>query len=271
MELGLLNAFILGLLQGVTEFLPISSSGHLVLVEDLMGLDVAGLKSFDVMVHIGSLLAIFIYFRTDIWEMIKALMDFLTGRLKKDNPYFRLIIFIVMGTIPAVIVGLLFEDQIDAMFRSKMPVAIVMIVLALIYVLGEFVFKKKIKPKNFEQITWVNALAIGVAQAIAIIPGISRSGSTIVTGLFFGIDRKAAARFSFLLGIPAIMGAGLLTSFKVTGQEIELIGIGSLVVGFLSSFVFGYLSVSFLMNYLRKHSLLVFAGYLVILAFFVLI
>jgi len=248
----------LGILQGITEFLPISSSGHLVLGENLLGLQVESLKMFDVVVHLGSLLAILLYFWRDIWLMIKSLGKFLSG--KWQDPHTKMIGFILVGTIPAVIIGFTLEEMIDGAFRNVIAVASWMIVVGIFFLLGEWWHEKH----QGSEMTWKKAFIIGCAQAVALIPGVSRSGSTIVSGLFQGINRVEAARFSFLLGTPAIFGAGLLTALKV--QESEIINVGTLplIVGFFSSFVFGMISVHFLMKFLKKHSLRVFATYLIL-------
>lgn len=288
--MSILDALILGVIQGVTEFLPISSSGHLVLVEEYLGLNVAGMKSFDVVVHLGTLLAIFIYFWKDIWGMLKVCGSVFTGRLSVKDPYARLIGFILVGSVPAVIVGLTLEDYIDMTFRDTGVVAVMMIVVGLMFLLGERVYKgwklsckervieieDKVmdifkhgehEPKEVRRMKWWKALIIGCAQALALVPGVSRSGSTIVAGLFQGIERKAAARFSFLLGIPVILGAGLIEAKDMGGFEM---GLTPLLVGFIASFVFGLMSVYFLMNYLKKHSLIIFSVYLIAMGLIVL-
>lgn len=267
--MNLLDSFILGGLQGITEFLPISSSGHLVLGESLLGLKVEDLKSFDVVVHMGTLMAIFVYFWSDIKGMLLAIVDFFKGKLKKDDPFGKLIIYILIGTVPAVFAGLFLEEWIDARFRNVEAVALSMIVVGIIFILGEFAFKYLHKA-GVKGMSWHKAIFIGVAQAVALIPGVSRSGSTIVAGLFQGVERSQAARFSFLLGIPAIAGAGLLTALKVSGPAILEVGVWALTVGFLSAFAFGLLSVSLLMRFLKKHSLNWFALYLLLLGSFIL-
>ncbi|MEK7672814.1 MAG: undecaprenyl-diphosphatase UppP [Patescibacteria group bacterium] len=258
-----LDALILGGLQGVTEFLPISSSGHLVLVEEWLNLDIATLKSFDVMLHMGTLLAIFIYFWKDIKEMILALGRFFTGKLKFSEYPAKLILFLIIGTIPAVILGV-FGDFLDENFRNVKSIAILMLAVAGVFMLAEYFYDKK--PKKEEKVqTWKQALIIGLAQAMALIPGVSRSGATISAGLFQGIERSGAAKFSFLLGIPAMIGAAILTGLKSSegGAAIDAL---PLVIGFISSFTFGILSVSFLMKFLKKYSLRTFAAYRVLLA-----
>lgn len=286
----ILDSVILGILQGITEFLPISSSGHLILGEEWLGLNVEMLKSFDVVVHIGTLLAILVYFWKDIWGMLKAIGRLFVGRLKLRDPYARLIFFIIIGTIPAVIVGLFFEDLIDSTFRNVKSVGAWMMVVGVIFVCGEYAYKRWHKPfmENVDEardyvqpggyesaevrgMKWWKAIVIGLAQAMALIPGVSRSGSTIVAGLFQGISRSAAARFSFLLGIPAMAGAGLLTALKIPENGGLMVDIWPLIIGGTTAFIFGLLSVAFLMKFLKKNSLIVFAIYLIALGFGVFI
>lgn len=262
----LFQAFSLGVLQGITEFLPISSSGHLVIGEWFFNLGVADLKSFDVALHIGSLLAIFVYFRKDILELLRAFFRMFTGKF--DGEYAKLILFIVVGTLPAVFAGLFLEEKIDEIFRNIYAIGISMIVVGVIFIFGEWAHKKL--HNSSTSMTVQKALIIGVAQAIALIPGISRSGSTIVAGLFQGIKRESAARFSFLLGMPAILGAGILTAIKSSEGAGVAIDTGTMAFGAFISFIFSLLSVWFLMKFLKKHTLLVFAIYLIVVGSFVL-
>ncbi len=259
----ILNAFLLGAVQGVTEFLPISSSGHLVLGEVFLGLDVANLKSFDVVVHMASLLAIVVYFWKDVLGLIKAFLGLFVGNEK--NEYTSLVWFIIVGTIPAVIVGFTLEDYIDSAFRNVTAVGMFMMLIGIVFLLGEMANKQVKK----SELGWKNTFIIGLAQACALIPGISRSGSTIVAGLFQGVDRSQAARFSFLLGIPAILGAGLLTGIKVAQSGTLDVPLYVLFTGFLASFLFGLVSVWGLMKFLKKHTLVVFAVYLIIVGILV--
>ena len=259
-----LDAAILGALQGITEFLPISSSGHLILAEKFLKLDVESLKTFDVMLNLGTLLAVLIYFWQEVKGMIIALWKFVMRKLPANDPYAKLIVYLIIGTIPAVIFGL-FGDKIDFYFRNAKSVTVMMLVVACVFIAAEF-FYKKVKIKKQEVGTWKQALIIGVAQSLALIPGISRSGSTIVAGLFQGIERENVAKFSFLLSIPAVCGALTLTGIKILKQGTVDVDLGPLFIGFLSSFIFGILSVAFLMRFLKKHSLGVFAAYRIIFA-----
>ncbi|OGJ50242.1 hypothetical protein A2335_04185 [Candidatus Peregrinibacteria bacterium RIFOXYB2_FULL_32_7] len=256
--MSLLQSLLLGLLQGITEFLPISSSGHLVLGEYFLNLEFESLKSFDVVLHVGSLLAILIYFYKDFSNIIKNIFN-----IKGQSAVFKLFI----ATIPAVIIGLTLEEQIDSIFRNPKMIAIVMIFTGLIFFLSE----KFPKDKDKTKISLKNMFLIGIAQAIAIIPGISRSGSTIAMGLFQGIKREQAAKISFMLGSIAIFGAGLLTSLKIEHNESETLSIEILLAGFISSLLASLLSISWLMKFLKNHKLNVFGGYLIMIGAITLI
>lgn len=254
-----IQSLILGALQGITEFLPISSSGHLVLGEHYFQLNTETLKNFDVAVHMGTLLAILIYFWNDVWRLIKTFFGLIVGKVKVDDPYAKLILYIVIGTIPAVVAGLFLDEWIDETFRNIKTVATCMIIVGIIFLIVDR------GQKQFKNMKLSKAIFIGCAQAVALIPGVSRSGSTIVAGLFQGIERSAAARFSFLLGIPAMFGAGILTFMK-SGEEIGgAIAYQSIIGGFMSSFLVGLLSVAFLMKFLKKNSLNIFAIYLILI------
>ncbi|PIS04450.1 undecaprenyl-diphosphate phosphatase [Candidatus Peregrinibacteria bacterium CG10_big_fil_rev_8_21_14_0_10_44_7] len=239
----LLQAIFLGVLQGITEFLPISSSGHLVLAETILNLKAETLKSFDVALHVGSLLAILIYFRGIILEILT----------KKRN----YILYLVIGTLPAVIVGLTLEDYIDQVFRSMLAVGIVMIITGFYFLIAEKIHKN-LQNKD-QKITIKKAILIGVAQMFALVPGISRSGSTIATGVITGMERTKSAEFSFLLGSIAISGAGLLTALKIESLDIS---IQPLMAGFIAAAITSYFSVKFLMHFFKKNTLKPFAYYL---------
>jgi len=261
-----LDALILGIVQGITEFLPISSSGHLVLGEALLGLDVEALKSFDVAVHIGTLAAIIIYFWKDFVGLIMGFLSLIriVKKKKKYEEYQRLVGYIVLGTIPAVIIGLFFGDLIDYLFRSPLYVGLFMIIVAEVFIIAEGVLKKF---KNETEIKMGHALIIGVAQAAALIPGVSRSGSTIAAGIFQGVPREKAARFSFLLAMPAIFGAGLLTLVKEIKADHFTVDAMPMIVGFIASVGSGFVAVYFLMNFLKNHTLKVFSIYLFAIGF----
>lgn len=260
-----LDALFLGILQGITEFLPISSSGHLILSEHYLGLNTQGLGSFDILLHMGTLLALLIYFKEEVWGMFKAFIRLCFGKFDKGDESTRLIFLLIIGTIPAVIFGLLWNEQLDKIFRTLDITAILMIATGVIFILGELFYDKT---KNKVAITWLQSLIIGIAQAVAIIPAISRSGSTIVAGIFQGINRKDAAKFSFLLSIPALIGAGILTALRADSATLA-INHTNLLIGFFSSFIFGLISIHLLITFLKNHSLKAFAIYLILVGLLV--
>lgn len=254
----LVKAFIMGLVQGLTEFIPVSSSGHLILFDKWLGFN--GGLTFDLALHIGTLLALFLFFGRDFYNLATGIF-----RPGKDR---WLALMIILGTIPGVIAGVLLESYAETVFRSVQLVAVnLMLVAVLMLVIDKF-SKKDLK---IESITPKRALLIGAAQALALIPGVSRSGITIVAGLAAGFDRVTATRFSFLLSAPIITGATLKVlldgdSFQQIGSEPALF-----LVGIVASFISGYVAIGFLLKYLANHGLAVFAYYRLALGAFILL
>jgi undecaprenyl-diphosphatase len=254
-----LAAAILGLVQGLTEFLPVSSTAHLILVSDVLKLDPEkfGL-TFDVALHLGTALAVLLYF-AGTW--IGLLADVLRGR-------WRLPLVVVVGTVPAAIAGVLFESAVSSSLRGGAVIAGGLLVGSAIFVIAERVGTHR---RRLDRLTLVDAVVIGVAQAIALIPGISRSGITISAGLLRGVERADATRFAFLLATPVILGAGvktLLDARKLAGLTAQL---DVVAIGFAVSFLSGLAAVAFMVRYLRGHSLTIFAVYRVALAVVILI
>jgi undecaprenyl-diphosphatase len=259
--MSLFQAFIMGLVQGMTEFIPVSSSGHLVLVPWLMGWD-APLLAFDTMVHWGTLVAVVAVFWRQLWTLLLAGVNSLVGLVREKHAYdraqARLAWAIVLGSIPAALAGFFFEDFFEDLFGKPAAAAVLLLVTAAILVFSEWRSRQE---RPMIGIGWFDALLIGVAQAFAIMPGISRSGATIATGLARGVRREAAAQFSFLLGAPVILGAGLfkLTDLFAAGNLDDLAGV--LIVGFVAAAVSGYLCIRWLLSYLARHPLYIFAIY----------
>ena len=252
----IIQAIILGLVQGATEFIPVSSSGHLVLVPWLLGWPAPGLL-FDTMLHWGTLLALLAYFWRDWLAMLTA---WFRGLVHWDwsDPQARLAWWIVLGSIPAAVAGLLFEDFFEALFLQPLWVSVFMLVTALLLVLGEWLGRRT---RELDRLNWRDVLLIGVGQAAAIAPGISRSGATISAGLLRDLDRPSAARFSFLLATPAIFGAGFLQLndlFRLPNLSAELAVMG---IGLAVAAIAGYLCIWGLLRYLQHRSLYVFAAY----------
>lgn len=258
------HALILGIVQGLTEFLPISSSGHLIFIPWLLGWDESGL-TFDVALHLGTLTAVIIYFWRDLLEMTVALPRGVIQRRPLADPMSRLALFIIVGSIPAGIAGILFNDSIDNYFhsggggnRAIVVIAILLMALGVVLLLAERL-AQHLRP--MDKITARDSLLIGAAQALALLPGVSRSGSTITAGLLVGLRRETAARFSFLLGIPAIVGAGILETRKLIESGLPADERTHFVVGMISAAVVGYLTIAFLLRYLQRNSTLVFVAY----------
>lgn len=238
------TAAFLGIIQGLTEFLPVSSSGHLVLFEHLLNFEQPGIL-FDVTLHAGTLLAVLIYFRKKLMSLTP-----------------RMLILLFVGTIPAAVIGLLFEEQLEASFGDIKMVGLQLIITGIICYFVDKVATKK------DNISVTDSFVIGVAQAIAIIPGISRSGSTIFAGVMRGIDKAHVAEFSFLLSIPAILGAIVLQIIKYKGQEID---IAPYSIGFLTAFVFGLLAIRILLNLLKTKNFKIFTYYCLVLGVLVIL
>jgi undecaprenyl-diphosphatase len=252
----LLHAFFLGILQGATEFLPVSSSGHLVLVPWLLGWESPGL-AFGVVVHWGTALAIVVYFWRDWFALIQAALRSLYQRSLAD-PDARLFWLIVLGTIPAVPIGWKLEDFFEMLFARPVAAASFLLVTAVFLAASEHLGRRE---RDLDALTWLDALIIGLAQALAIFPGISRSGATIAAGLARGLRRESAARFSFLLATPIILGAGLLELVDLAQVGELTAQVPALIVGFLSAGVVGFGCIHFLLRYLRRRRLYPFAVY----------
>ena len=257
----LLAAALLGVVQGLTEFLPVSSSGHLILARAFFGWDPGrfGL-AFDVACHVGTLLAVVAYFRTDVIRLAVTAPAALSGR---DGEWERLGRLIVVGTLPVVVVGVLFADAIENSLRSPAIVAATLVVGAIGLLVAEWVGTKR---RGEETIGYGEALAIGVAQASALVPGVSRSGATLTVAMLFGLRRDAAARFVFLLSLPAVLAAALKEGMEVAKVGLEGLPITLFLVGMVVSAVVGYVTVKYFIRYLAGHTLHVFAVYRLVLA-----
>jgi undecaprenyl-diphosphatase len=265
----LLQSLILGIIQGLTEFLPISSSAHLVLIPHLLGWQIpeAQVFPFGVLVQIGTLVAVILYFWTDLWVIVRGFIKALVDRKPFESEPARMGWYLLLATIPAGIAGILIKDQVEAAFNSPTTTALFLFVTAALLILAEFLGKRT---RTLSEIKWLDALWIGIFQALSLFPGISRSGSTITGGMTRNFDRPSAARFSFLMSIPVMIGAGLV-SIK---DALEVPNFGDflpiLLVGFLSALLVGYLSIHWLLKFLGKRPLYVFAIYCVVFALVVL-
>jgi undecaprenyl-diphosphatase len=258
--MSLLEAFVLAIVQGATEFLPVSSSAHLILVPWWLGWEQAPL-TYDVTVHLGTTLAVLGYFWHD-WQRLAQAALRIVGQRKVNGPDEWLVVWLIVSTIPAVIAGLLLEDYFESVLSDPPLVAAMLLVTASLLVLSEQL-SQQARSKSSDDLTFGDAVLIGLAQACAILPGVSRSGSTMSAGLLRGLTREAAARYSFLMSTPIILGAGLKQGLDIlTGAE-QGGDAGVLVVGFVVSALTGYACIAFLLGYVRRRSFYPFAAYCV--------
>lgn len=254
--MNIVQALILGIVQGATEFLPISSSGHLVLVPWLLDWAEPGL-AFDTIVHWGTLVAILVVFWRDLITLVTAWVRSLVER-NLDQTEARLAWLIIVGTLPAALMGYLWEDFFESLFSSPGRVAVLLLVTGAILALSERLGKRQ---RSLGDLGWLDSVLIGLAQACAIAPGISRSGATIAMGLLRGVKREAAAHYSFLLATPIILGAGLLQLVRLFQAGAVGVQLPPLIIGFLAAAISGYLCIRFLLSYLQRDRLYVFAIY----------
>ena len=261
------EAIVLGLVQGITEFLPISSTAHLRIVPALAGWEDPG-AAFTAVTQLGTMAAVLLYFRSDLSRIARAWLRSLRDRSMRRDTDARLGWYILLGTIPIGIFGLAFKDQIETGARDLYLIATALIVLGLVLLVAE---KVGTRDRSIEQLTARDGAALGFAQALALVPGVSRSGATITAGLFLGLDRPSAARFSFLLSVPAVVLSGLLELSSIaSGEEGQQVGAGALALATLLAFVSGYAAIAFLLRFLATHSTIVFVVYRVALGVLVL-
>lgn len=255
--MGIVEAVVLGIVQGLTEFLPISSTGHLRVVPTLFGWEDPG-AAFTAVIQLGTLAAVLIYFWKDLVTIFTAWLRSLAGEKSYEG---RLGWAIVVGTIPIVVLGLLGKDYIEGSLRSLTVVATMLIVVAILMLIAEKFSSHK---RSSDSLSPRDGLIVGLWQAVALIPGASRSGSTITGGLFLGLERAAAARFSFLLSVPSIFAAGIYEAVK---ERKEILGsnLTPIIVATVVSFIVGYAAIAFLMSYLQKRSTMVFIVYRIVL------
>lgn len=259
---------VLGFIQGIAEFLPISSSAHLIIFRDIFGIG-AGIGTdmeltFDIALHFGTLLAIGVFFFTDFIQMIKK--GFTKGVKDEDG---KILWYLVAATIPAAIVGVLFESAIENVVRSNyVVIALALAIMGIIIYLADKFSKEN---KTIKKMTLKDAILIGCSQVFALIPGFSRSGTTIAAGRLLGLERESAAKFSFFLSAPVVLGAVVLQLLKGTAFSLIVSNLGTFVLGILVSFVVGLLCIKYLLKYLQKHNFKIFMVYRVVLAIVVLI
>ena len=263
-----IEVLILGFIQGIAEFLPISSSAHLIIFRDIFGIG-AGLSAnmeltFDIALHFGTLLAIGVFF---FWDFIKMIQKGFTKGVKDDDG--KILWYLVAATIPAAIVGVLFEEPIEKIIRSNyVIIALALATMGIIIYLAD---KYSKQTKNIKQMTLKDAIIIGCSQVFALIPGFSRSGTTIAAGRILGLERESAAKFSFFLSAPVVLGAVVLQLIKDSVWSVIVANLSTFILGILVSFIIGIICIKYLLKYLQKHNFKIFMIYRVILAIIVLL
>ncbi len=246
--LSILQALILGIIQGVTEWLPVSSSGHLALLPNAFSMNVP--VFYDILLHVATALVIVIYFRDSLVKIFRA---FFNGDFK--SKYGKLGLFVILGSVPTAIIGFLFKDIFEKFFYSISAVGIALIITGFVLLFSE-------SRKEKRSLSWMDSVFIGIAQGIAIIPGISRSGATISTALLRGVKKGEAAEFSFILALPAIIGAAV---FDFNAVAVSEVSIAAVIIGMLSAFILGYLSLHWLMKLIRRKMFHHFGWYCLVL------
>ena len=277
--MNLLNAIILGLVQGLTEFLPISSSAHIRIAGEFLGTGADPGARFTAITQIGTELAVILYFRKDITRIIRRWAASLVGRVPRSDADARMGWLIILGSLPIVVLGLLFQDQIETTLRSLWITATMLIAFGVLLGIADYAGAKR---RRLKDLTVQHGVIYGFAQALALVPGVSRSGGTITAGLFLGYERSAAARYAFLLAIPAVLGSGFYQVFKSIADPClagaadctpEIFGPVETLVATVVAFVVGLVVIAFFMSYISRRSFLPFVIYRIALgaALFILL
>jgi undecaprenyl-diphosphatase len=263
--MNLLHALILGIVEGITEFLPVSSTGHLTIVEKLLGLKVddQGVTAFTAIIQVGAILAVIIYFRDDIARLFLAWVRGLANREGRDNPDYRLAWYVILGSIPIGIVGFLAKDFISGGLRNLWVVVVALVLWSIVMWAAERAATLK---RSQEDLKLVDAIVIGLFQCIALIPGVSRSGATISAGLFRGLNRVAATRISFFLSIPALVAAGGYEALTQGGAITSSVGWIPTIMATIVSLIVAYASIAWLLRIVARHPITVFIWYRIGLA-----
>jgi undecaprenyl-diphosphatase len=253
-----LIALLLGVVQGITEFLPISSSGHLALLEHYLHVKGGGL-GFDILLHVGTLFALVAYFYQDWLDMVHAFI----APSRYNRPQRKMLFFLIVATIPGAIAGVLLEKKAETIFRAPARIALLLGSVGLLLILAEVVARHL---RRLDQMTLKDAVLIGLSQAFAIMPGVSRSGITMTTGLFMGFNRRSAAHFSFLMSTPIIAGAGLYQLPKWLHEPAGTLPLLPAVLGFVAAVISSYLTIKYLLRFLQHHTFIPFALYRLLVA-----
>jgi undecaprenyl-diphosphatase len=265
--MSLIEAIIFGIVQGITEFLPISSTAHIIITQMLLGYSFPGF-GFEIFLHLASILAVIIYFRKDLVEVIVGSFSFFGNRSKENRVQFLFGLYIVVATGITGVLGILLEGSIGNFLKTPPFIAIALATTGLFLIIIERFFKYG--NRTVENMTFLDSVIVGLGQTLAVIPGISRSGATLITALFAGLSKETAVRYSFLLSIPVILGSSVFAIGDFAdGSLVADIGLLSLVVAFLATFIFSWLGIVWLIEFLKKSKLIYFAIYCFVAAIFI--
>ena len=259
--MGWLEALVLGVVQGLTEFLPISSSAHQSIVGQFFGGEDVG-SAFTAITQLGTETAVILYFRRDIWLIIRSWVGSLRGTVPRDNPEARMGWLVIIGSVPIVVLGLLFQDSIDTVFRNLWITVAMLAGFGIVIGIADRL-ARNVRP--LESLTWRHGVLFGLAQSLALIPGVSRSGATIAAGLAMGYQRVAAAKYAFLLAVPAVVGSGFFKLADIANEPVEPAW-GPIALATVVSFVIGYAVIAWLLRYISTHDFLPFVVYRISLA-----
>lgn len=264
--MSIIEAIIFGIVQGVSEFLPISSSAHIVITEHLLDLHFPGL-GFEIFLHLASVLAVILYFRRDLWQIVIGFFSYFTNKSAENRVHFYFAVYIIIATMITGILGMVLEGYIGEQLKTPLMISIALFTTGVFLVIIERFHK--IGHRKEEDMTLLDSIIVGLGQAIAIIPGISRSGSTLITALWIGLDRETAVRYSFLLAIPIILGSSVLALDEESLNVFSTIGTASMIVAFITTFAFSILGIKWLIEFLKRSKLIYFAVYCFVLAILV--
>lgn len=265
--LSIVEAIILGAVQGISEFLPISSTAHIIIAQLLLGYSIPGL-SFEIFLHLGSIIAVILFFWRDITHIVSAFFRYLAKREKEDRSEFYFGLYLIVATMITGFLGVMLEDVVGNALKTPIMIAIALALTGIFLIAIERFHQ--VGNKSESEMSWFDAIIIGFVQTLAVIPGISRSGSTLIAGLYTGLNRDTAVRFSFLLSIPVILGSSVLAITDISAGSFRTIGTGPLIAAFITSFVTSLIGIIWLIDFLKKGRLIYFALYCFLLAAIVL-
>ncbi|MDL2362793.1 MAG: undecaprenyl-diphosphate phosphatase [Patescibacteria group bacterium] len=268
--MNIFEAVFLGIIEGVTEFLPVSSTGHLTIAEKLLGFKIndPDITAFTAIIQIGAVLATVVYFRKEIWDIITGWINGVTNKTSRTTQEYKLGWGIIIGSIPIAVIGLLFKDQVESTLRSLWYIGFALLLWSVVMYAADLYAKQF---KHEKDITWKDTLLIGLAQCIALVPGVSRSGATMSAGLFRDFDRVTVTKLSFFLSIPALLAAGLLQSVTEASAISNGVGWGPTIIATIVSFFVAYAAVAWLLKFVAKHTFKAFIVYRVALGIVILL